>query len=152
MLKEEIMPTENAGLSKAFVDEQRKRLEALREQLTTRSAVAAEWDRQDVTSNGALDVEDLGKIATDRETDEALDKVTESRLRSIERALEKIAEGTYGLSDASGKPIPKERLERVPEAVYTVDEERARESGSQYGSTSPGEREPEHNVKQRKRA
>jgi RNA polymerase-binding transcription factor len=128
------MPAENAGLSKGFVDEQRKRLEALRKQLTTSSAAAAEWDRQDVTSNGALDVEDLGKIATDRETDEALDRVAESRLRLVERALEKIAEGTYGLSDASGEPIPKERLEAVPEAIYTLEEERAREAGSPYAA------------------
>lgn len=128
------MPAKNAGLSKGFVDEQRKRLEALREQLTASSAVAAEWDRQDVTSNGALDVEDLSKIATDRETDEALDRVAENRLRLIERALKKIAEGTYGLSDASGKPIAKARLEKVPEAIYTLEEESARESGSPYAA------------------
>jgi RNA polymerase-binding transcription factor len=95
------------GLSKGFVDEQRKRLEARRAQLTTSSAVAAGPDRQDITSNGPPDTGDLGEIATERETDEALDRVTESRLRLVERALEKIAEGTYGLSDASGKPIPK---------------------------------------------
>jgi DnaK suppressor protein len=115
-------------LSKNFVEQQRKRLEALREQLQASSAVAAERDRQDVTSGGVLDTADLGEIATERETDEALDRVTENRLRAVERALQKIAEGTYGLSDASGKPIPQERLEKTPEAIYTVDEAPARES------------------------
>jgi DnaK suppressor protein len=122
------MPAENAGLSKNFVEEQRKRLEGLRQELQASSAVAAERDRQDVTSNGTLDTAELGEIATERQTDEALDKVTENRLRNVERALQKIAEGTYGLSDASGKPIPQERLKKVPEAIYTVDEESARES------------------------
>ena len=146
------MAIENAGLSKDFVNEQRKRLEALREQLSRASAVAAQRDRQDVTTGGPLDAGDLGEIATERETDEALDKVTEGRLRSVERALQKIAEGTYGISDSSGEAIPKERLEKVPEAIYTVEEERARESGLQYGSRASGRGERQPGLKQRKPA
>jgi DnaK suppressor protein len=122
------MPDENAGLSKDFVAEQRKRLEALRAELQAGSAVAAERDRQDLTGNGALDTGDRGEIATERQTDQALHNVTENRLRAVERALQKIAEGTYGLSDASGKPIPQERLEKAPEAVYTLEEQRGQES------------------------
>jgi RNA polymerase-binding transcription factor len=53
--------------------------------------------------------------------------VEEHRLRAIERALAKIDEGTYGLSDLSGDPIPKGRLEAMPEAVLTIQEEEARE-------------------------
>jgi DnaK suppressor protein len=49
------------------------------------------------------------------------------RLAHIERALQKIDEGTYGASDASGKLIPVERLEAVPEAIYTLAEQQARE-------------------------
>jgi len=124
------MATENAGLSKDFVEAQRKRLLSLREQLYGASAAAARRDRQDITSDGPPDTGDLGEIATERDTDEALDKVRERRLRNVDRALEKIAEKTYGLSDESGKPIPKQRLEKVPEAICTVEEESARESGS----------------------
>src|SRR3712207_6898461 len=52
-----------------------------------------------------------------------------SRLRYVERALQKIEEGTYGLSDDSGQPIPRGRLEAVPEAIRTVEEqERSREA------------------------
>ena len=40
-----------------------------------------------------------------------------------ERALQKIADGTYGYSDRSGEPIPKLRLEAMPEATLTVEEE-----------------------------
>ena len=122
------MSAKNAGLSKQFIEQQQKRLEALREKLQASSALAADRDRQDVTSNGTLDVAELGEIATERDTDEALDKVTERRLRTVERALQKITEGTYGLSDLSGKAIPQARLQTVPEAIYTVDEESARES------------------------
>lgn len=50
-----------------------------------------------------------------------------ARLARVNRALEKIADGTYGLSDLSGSPVPRERLEAVPEAVCTLDEEAAYE-------------------------
>ena len=121
------MPDENAGLSKDFVEEQRKRLEALRAELQAGSAVAAERDRQSVTGDG-VDTGDRGEIATERQTDQALHNVTENRLRAVERALQKIAEGTYGLSDASGKLIPQERLQKAPEAVYTLEEQGGQES------------------------
>jgi len=39
------------------------------------------------------------------------------RLERVDRALRKIEEGTYGLSDISGQPIPRERLEAIPEAL-----------------------------------
>jgi DnaK suppressor protein len=54
----------------------------------------------------------------------------DERLSNIERALQKIDEGTYGLSDASGKPIPAERLKAFPEALYTEAEQRQREKNS----------------------
>jgi DnaK suppressor protein len=48
----------------------------------------------------------------------------------IDRALQKIEDGTYGFSDLSGDPIPTERLEAVPDAIYTVAEQEAREGTS----------------------
>jgi DnaK suppressor protein len=49
------------------------------------------------------------------------------RLRFVERALEKIEEGTYSIWDAMGEQIPKGWLEAVPEAVYTIEAKRALE-------------------------
>lgn len=43
-------------------------------------------------------------------------------LVKIERALAKINEGTYGLSDIDGAPIPLGRLEALPYALTTVDQ------------------------------
>jgi DnaK suppressor protein len=45
------------------------------------------------------------------------------RLDRIERAEERLAAGTYGLSTRSGAPIPDARLEAEPLAELTVDEE-----------------------------
>jgi DnaK suppressor protein len=44
------------------------------------------------------------------------------RLAAVERAEERLASGTYGLSVRSGEPIPDERLEVNPTAELTVEE------------------------------
>jgi len=48
------------------------------------------------------------------------------RLAAIERAEERLATSTYGLSVQSGEPIPDERLEAVPTAELTVEESERR--------------------------
>jgi DnaK suppressor protein len=44
------------------------------------------------------------------------------RLALVERALAKIDDGSYGVSDVSGRSIAKERLEAMPEAVDSIDD------------------------------
>lgn len=70
--------------------------------------------------------------AGDQATDLYQDELDESRgsdlrdqLAAVERAEERLAAGTYGLSVESGQPIPDERLEARPAAELTVEEERA---------------------------
>jgi RNA polymerase-binding transcription factor DksA len=45
-----------------------------------------------------------------------------AELARVDRALARIAAGTYGVSEVSGKPIPRERLEALPSATTLVDE------------------------------
>jgi DnaK suppressor protein len=76
------------------------------------------------------DVQDPGNLASDLyqdELDEGLRSDLEAQLAAVERAEERLTAGTYGLSVASGEPIPDERLEIFPTAELTVEEERARE-------------------------
>ncbi len=44
-------------------------------------------------------------------------------LAAVERAETRLAEGTYGRSIESGEPIPDARLEALPTAERTVEEE-----------------------------
>jgi DnaK suppressor protein len=60
------------------------------------------------------------------EFDSGLADDLREQLAAVERAEARLAAGTYGLSVLSGTPIPDERLEIVPTAELTVDEERAR--------------------------
>lgn len=44
----------------------------------------------------------------------------DAKHRDVERALEKLDEGTYGTCDRCGAPIAPERLEAIPSAVRCV--------------------------------
>lgn len=50
-------------------------------------------------------------------------------LSDVERALKKLDDGHYGHSEDSGVPIPLERLEAVPWARRTAQEEHKRRGG-----------------------
>jgi len=46
--------------------------------------------------------------------------VLAAKLADVERALEKLDEGTYGVCDACGSPITPERLEAIPWTALCV--------------------------------
>jgi DnaK suppressor protein len=120
------MPKQKAAGEPAFLEQQRKRLVAMRDQLLSRDAAETALDRTP-RPEGAEEIEDDAQRLAQGEVDGVVKAVEERRLRLIERALAKIDEGTYGLSDVSGDPIPKARLEAIPEAVLTIEEKAARE-------------------------
>ena len=70
------------------------------------------------------------------ELDEALADELRQRLNALERAEERLAAGTYGLSIESGTPIPDERLEALPTAERTAEEEAWGERGRRYPGSS----------------
>jgi DnaK suppressor protein len=57
------------------------------------------------------------------ELDEGRAEDLRRKLEAIARAEARLAAGTYGLSVVSGKPIPDERLEAIPTAERTAEEE-----------------------------
>jgi RNA polymerase-binding transcription factor len=72
------------------------------------------------------DDEDPANLASDTyedELDEGLSDDLREQLEAVERAEARLAAGTYGLSVESGEPIPDERLELLPTAERTADEE-----------------------------
>ncbi|MGF6754348.1 TraR/DksA family transcriptional regulator [Paraburkholderia sp. GAS334] len=117
-------------LSQEFIAQQRKRLEALRRELLggEENTLANERAAQEQHGDEAEELEDKAQGMAQREINQTLHDVHDRRIRDIKRALQKIADGTYGFSDVSGQPIPKARLESTPEAILTVEEQRSRES------------------------
>ena len=119
------MQAVKVGLDAAFVERQRQHLLRLRANLLA-AARAAESDEADVrgkSTREAVEFEDDAQRLDTLERDGHLVVRDVQRLERVDRALKKIEEGTYGLSDISGQPIPRERLEAIPEALYTLSEE-----------------------------
>jgi DnaK suppressor protein len=72
------------------------------------------------------DDQDPGNLSSELyqdELDEGLSEDLRHELEAVERAEARLAAGTYGLSVVSGKPIPDERLEAIPTAERTAEEE-----------------------------
>jgi len=64
------------------------------------------------------------------EFDESLAEDLRRQLAAVDRAEARLAAGTYGLSIKSGEAIPDERLEALPTAELTAEEERTGSLGS----------------------
>ncbi|MGH2851406.1 MAG: TraR/DksA family transcriptional regulator [Solirubrobacteraceae bacterium] len=58
-----------------------------------------------------------------KEFDEGRSDDLREQLGAVERAEARLAAGTYGLSVESGEPIPDARLESLPTAERTVEEQ-----------------------------
>ncbi len=126
------MVTSNSSqpaLDAAFITQQKQRLEALLKELIADAEGAAveEQGLQLESVDEVRDSADSAETMAIEENDEAIFNRNPQRLSDIRRALQKIEQGSYGISDVSGEPIPRARLEAVPEATSTVEEKRASE-------------------------
>lgn len=112
-------------MEKSFIEQQRRRLEALRAQILDpeEAGVTKEREAREAKGEESQEFEEAAQDMAQNEVRQALHDVDNHRLHAIDRALQKIKQGTYGLSDMSGEPIPRARLEATPEAVLTVQEE-----------------------------
>jgi RNA polymerase-binding protein DksA len=59
-------------------------------------------------------------LAVERERDLALSAQARQSIEQIDAAVRKVHEGTYGLCESCGSPIPKERLKALPHAALCV--------------------------------
>ncbi len=64
---------------------------------------------------------DLGQVAAEQGENQALAAQLRSELAEVERALQKLDDGTYGLCETCGQPIAPARLEAMPAARFCID-------------------------------
>ena len=69
------------------------------------------------------DLLDDGEMIEDEQVDDALAVQLHAELEAVERAEARLKDGTYGFSTQSGEPIPPERLEAIPWAERTAEEQ-----------------------------
>jgi len=113
-------------------DQARARLRA--EQADVRSLLAdtesaGQLDRESEDDTPA-DISDPAQSLTAEGMDDAIAESLRGRLATLERAEQRLDNGTYGRSVRSGLPIPDERLEADPAAELTVEEAREAEARS----------------------
>jgi RNA polymerase-binding protein DksA len=100
-----------------------ERLKAERDAIESRIAANRRGIKDTVRDeDGVGDIEDDADLLYEREAEIDENDRDRQELARINRALERIGQGTYGLSEVSGKPIPVERLEALPYATTLVDE------------------------------
>jgi DnaK suppressor protein len=112
-------------LEVSFIERQHQYLIALRNALLT-AASNTRCDESQVREEiqgSPREYEDEAQKLAALELEGNLVVRDEQRLVRVNRALQKIDEGTYGLSDVSGQDIPVTRLKAVPEAICTFEEE-----------------------------
>ncbi len=85
-------------------------------------------DSEDVVD--PFEAADVGGDLLDEELAEDRAERLRDELDAIERAERRLAEGTYGISVSSGEPIPDARLEAIPWAERTAEEQARYESTS----------------------
>src|SRR5271154_2205830 len=116
-------------LDAAYLERKQRQLTQLRDQLrkTTNAAEAEETDIKNASALQAHEYEDDAQKLDMLEKEGSLVSRDAARLARVERALEKLEEGTYGYSDVSGQRIPDDRLDAVPDATTTLAEQKATE-------------------------
>ncbi len=116
-------------LDEKFIEQQKGRLLDRKAELERmqREAQEVSRERSQEYQDTQPDSGDESQYLFEREVDATLGQQFGQELKDVDRALEKIEEGTYGLSDRSGEPIAKGRLEAIPEALYTIEEQQRRE-------------------------
>jgi DnaK suppressor protein len=102
--------------ARELLDAERARIERALAGLTSHAQPDGEESEP-----GERDSEDL----YERERDSGLREDLAEQLAAVERAEARLQEGKYGLSVQSGAPIPDARLEALPTAELTVEEQQA---------------------------
>jgi len=98
-----------------------KRAEVLRDLEIMRNAYSEESNHEENNSSYSMHMADHGTETMDKEQHFMFIARDERYLSYIDKALERIKNGTYGICAVSGLPIPKERLEAVPHTAVRIE-------------------------------
>jgi RNA polymerase-binding transcription factor DksA len=81
---------------------------------------------------------DQGTETYEQELDETRVAILQQERSLVQQALQRLAEGKYGICVDCGKEIPAERLKAMPEAIRCVEDQRRFEA-THSGETLPSD-------------
>lgn len=108
-------------MDKEFVDRMKQKLLDMKKEILENLSAESEDFQNIIDTDDSKDLVDIASNDVDKQVLDALGAQEMKRLRLIEAALARIEAGKYGICLGSGKPIPKERLEAIPYALYRVE-------------------------------
>lgn len=104
---------------------ERDRIEALvREEESVGTAGEAENEQFRKLAGQDQHPADFGTEVFEREKERSILERLQSEFRDLDRAVQKLDEGTYGWCEACGREISPDRLEARPGARFCIDDER----------------------------
>jgi DnaK suppressor protein len=113
------------GEFREILDLERRRVESAIASLHENGTGSVEDEGRDPGGVGA----DTASITFDRELEEGLQDGAVQTLAKIDRALERLADGSYATCERCGKPIGGERLRVRPWATLCIDDQRLADRG-----------------------
>lgn len=119
-------------LDREFVEHQRVRLESLKTELQEMRGGLRDDQKNRAEEEEDLSQNDSGDMSHSlhtRQVDATVEAQIDQRLTQVDRALQKVEEGTYGVCDDTGEEISRKRLEFIPEATRTVEAQKEHDGG-----------------------
>ncbi len=105
-----------------------KRRDALRKALAGDLSLLKEMQ----TQSGGDEI-DAALDSAHNEINSQLAELESRELAQVEEALARMSEGTYGICEASGRPIPLARLQALPYATLCIEAQRELEKQGEFG-------------------
>jgi DnaK suppressor protein len=103
--------------AREMLERERRRIESsLADLRRVRESEQSEVDQD-------ADPADQGEQIEEGEVDDAIKQQLRAELEAVGRAEKRLDDGTYGFSIESGEPIPPQRLEAIPWAERTAEEQ-----------------------------
>ncbi len=108
-------------MDQEFVQQMKSKLLEMKEEIIQNLIHEDEDFKEIAASNDLKDLVDVASSDIDKKLLNALSGQDLKRLRLIDAALGRIENSKYGFCLGTGKAIPRERLEAIPYALYTIE-------------------------------
>jgi RNA polymerase-binding protein DksA len=118
-IKKKLSKKELEHFRNKLLEEKKKVLEEMGE-LQNGNLMESFSDSAGEISRYSYHLGDTASLSYGREFSMSLAERQQKYLEQVDKALQRIEEGTYGICQVTGELIPFERLEEVPVAKYSV--------------------------------
>ena len=119
---------------RAVLDDERARLEGLREGLSEAAQPVEAETAADPGAGGHL--ADAGSEMFDRSRDLSIVEDIDAQLTEVDHAISRVEHGTYGRCEACGREIGAERLQARPATRFCLEDQREAEREAHLRSTA----------------